>query len=371
MGNMETMLKKTNGFMKGICHPGRDRDMLLNAGLGWVRRDIPYPYDKNGGLTLAFAAYKEACRYYAEKGIYTIGITPYPNTFIGAGIDVSTESGLKEAEIVCEKLGKELSGCVRCWQVTNEMHILHFRAPLDEEQAKRFIISCMRGLRRGDPEGAIGHNSVDTQWLAHTADIESETGGSDYIGLDFYAGTWGAGGPDDYIREIDRVYDMTGLPVVLMEFGFASKGGYIDHEHNEIGKFLRDHGFKDISDAKNRPEDYIKVLPAPMAETMRKCSPADKISYVGSGFEHILKKWWNKPEIEHTEDGQAEFYTKLLPMLIENPRLAGAIIYCWQDSERCFTCGSTDCPCETAWGLMRCDGTPKPAYEAVKRVFAE
>ena len=57
-------------------------------------------------------------------------------------------------------------------------------------------------------------------------------------------------------------------------------------------------------------------------------------------------------------------------MLRRNEHLAGAVIFCWRDSPTCFNCGASDCPCETAWGITRCDGTRKPAYDAIREAFS-
>ncbi|MBR4940860.1 MAG: hypothetical protein IKZ19_02545 [Clostridia bacterium] len=373
MANLENLYSKTGGFMKGICHPGSDRESLLELGLRWVRRDIPYPFDKNGNETPEFISYRKACEYYAEKGIYTVGITPYPSAFIAAGIDVSTEAGLNEAAEVCRKIAVALKDSVKCWQVTNEMHIIHFRAPLTEAESIRFLIKCTLGLRAGDPEGCIGHNSYCEAWRGFCKDIERETGGNDYIGMDCYAGTWGPGNTDTYIEEIDILHDALGIPVILMEFGYASTGNVREDEEAdaEIDRFLHAHGFKDREDAMERNEDLMKFVPETLANTAKRCSEADRRTYILSSMNHVLKHWRYSGGFTHSEEGQAQFYGELLPKLLKNPHLGGAILYCWQDSPSCFTCGQSDCPCETAWGITRMDGTRKPSCEIIKKVFAE
>jgi hypothetical protein len=44
----------------------------------------------------------------------------------------------------------------------------------------------------------------------------------------------------------------------------------------------------------------------------------------------------------------------------------GVFFYRWEDQERCWACGSPDCPMETRWGLVDLEGKPKPAYHAFK-----
>lgn len=372
MADLKRLYAKTGGFMKGICHPDGDRDGLLELGLRWVRRDIPFPFDSDGNETVHFAAYRKACEFYAEKGIYTVGITPYPAAFIAAGINVRTKDGLEKAGEVCRKIAVLLKDSVKCWQVTNEMHVMHFRAPLTEEESVEFLIHCANGLRSGDPEGCIGHNSCTPEFLPHCQRIESETGGSDYIGLDCYAGTWGDGNTDTYGEEIERIYGLLGLPVILMEFGYASSGTVRNDEEAEadIREFLNARGFKNREDAIARHEELAKFVPPVLASWANRCSPKDKPQYLLNSMNHILKHWRYSGGFTHSEKGQADFYSELLPKLMANPHLGGAVLYCWKDSSPCFTCGVDDCPCETAWGILRKDGSRKPAYGAIKKVFA-
>ena len=359
--------------MKGICHPDGDREGLAELGLGWVRMDIPYPYDSEGNETGAFLGYKNACAYYAEKGIFTVGITPYPSAFIAAGIDIRTPEGLKEAENVCARVAFALKDSVKCWQVTNEMHVAHFRAPLTSEESWDFLIACSKGLRLGDQNACIGHNSYCGEWIDKLVEIEDAIGGSDYIGLDCYAGTWGDGDVDTYAEEINKLYNALGIPVILMEFGYSSNGKTFtaEEEETEINKFLLSHGFADREDAKQRYEELAQYVPPVLARIAAGCSAEDKPMYILNAMTHILKYWRYDGGFSHTEKGQADFYSALLPKLLENPYLGGAILYCWKDSPSCFTCGQSDCPCETAWGLSRVDGTRKPAYYVVKKIFGE
>ena len=68
----------------------------------------------------------------------------------------------------------------------------------------------------------------------------------------------------------------------------------------------------------------------------------------------------------HTPEGQADFYSAVLPRLAAQPFLLGAFIYAWKDSERCYACGQDDCPTETRWGLVDRQHREKPSYYAVR-----
>ena len=48
MDKTAALRTRLGGFMKGVCHPNKDFALLTSAGFGWVRRDVPYPFDENG-----------------------------------------------------------------------------------------------------------------------------------------------------------------------------------------------------------------------------------------------------------------------------------------------------------------------------------
>ena len=67
-----SLYAKTGGFMKGICHPNPEYDRLTDAGFGWIRRDVPYPFDMDGNITESYRRFREQARAYAENGLRSI-----------------------------------------------------------------------------------------------------------------------------------------------------------------------------------------------------------------------------------------------------------------------------------------------------------
>ena len=374
---LDRIYSKTGGFMKGICWPENDLTLLSGCGIGWVRWDVPYPFEEDGSPTNGLIAYRDRCRYFASAGIRTVAISPYPKEFISRGMDVSTPSGLDAAEKVCEKMADFLSDCVGCWQVSNEL-MFNFRAPLSMDQIVPFLASCARGIRRGAPDTLIGTNSTppwDPVGCANFDALNELLGKDflDYCGFDVYFGSWIPGGPKDYDIWTRRLYEYAKTPLILMEFGFSSKGTYYTDE--KWNRFLKKYGFENEDDMVAHPDrffqDVLEPLAPPLARTLRRMAPSELGPELRASKMHLLKCWSTRGKIPHTEKGQAKFYSQLLPMLMEIPSLAGAMIYDNRDSERCFSCGSPDCPLECGWGLLRSDGTPKPAYDVVRDCWAK
>lgn len=358
---VEALMEKTGGLMAGICHPRGEKDGLLEAGLTWIRFDVPYPFNADGSFTQAFLDYKTTCEEYLARGIRTIAVTLYPASFIAAGIDPRTPEGLAETEAVCKRMAEELAHCVDCWQICNEMWVVHFRKPLTEEESVDYLIACTKGVRAGDPDGIIGNNS----W--YLPELEEAAGRSDYIGLDSYTGTWADGEPDDVLKNVQNLYlSSNRTPVILMECGFNSSGDIAEDMDAEIDAYLKSLGFNGRLDAANRLDEFIATLPEVVQWVVNNASPEDRESAAFGYWTHLLKKWSAKSDIPHTDEGQAEYYRQLLPQVLHSPFLAGSVFYCWQDSAICGNCGSADCPCETTWGITRVDGTRKPAYDVIR-----
>lgn len=362
---MEKLYQKTGGFIKGICHPGEHISLLQEAGIRWVRMDTPYPYDGDD-LSEAYREYCARCRSLSARGLGVISISPFPNAFFAAGIDLTAQEGLQKAEDLCEFIARDLSDIRICWQAANEQFIPHFRMPLNVEQSSDFLAASIRGLKKGNPRAAVGHNSVDREMQYPLERVEEKCGGSDYIGLDLYDGTWTEGGPESYLTAIDTLHARIQRPVILMEFGFASAGEGCGDIYAEGYKWLGEKGFHSVEDAIARLDELMPHMPPACEHVVNECAPEDRLQCLISFVPHAMKVWPASAPIPHTEAGQAEFYDDLLPRLMHNPHLGGAVIYCMQDSPICF-CGQKDCPLETAWGLLRCDGSKKPAFDVVKR----
>ncbi len=361
----QALLTKTGGFIKGICHPAGDVSLLHEAGIGWVRLDVPYPTEDS------YAPFLQRIADYHAQSIRAILISPYPARFIQDGCDPTTPEGLLTVERICAQMAADFAPYQPCWQATNEMHIVHFRVPLTEMQAVDFLAASIRGLRRGDPDAAIGHNSLDESWQEKALLVEQKCGGTDYIGMDLYAGTWLPGDESTYMLKIDQFHALLNKPVILMEFGFTSQGACMEEDGSDVAMLLKAWGFNGLDDVRSRVEEFITKLPPQMQAIAEKASPAERLHAIRPEFfSHLLKKWPTPTAIPHSELGQVAFYGKLLPKLLAHPHLAGAVIYCMKDSERCFLCGAEDCPLETTWGLLRLDGSTKLAYEVVKSVFS-
>ena len=77
----QMLLEKTDGYIYGVCHPDENYERINELGLGWVRFDIPYPYNADGSISTSYIAFKERARGYAERGIKVLAMA-YAITFI-------------------------------------------------------------------------------------------------------------------------------------------------------------------------------------------------------------------------------------------------------------------------------------------------
>lgn len=360
----------TGGFIKGMCHPVREVEALIGAGIEWTRMDIPFPINPDGSLTEAFLGYKKECEMYAANGMHMIAISNYGREFIEHGIDVRTPEGLARAQDVCRLAAAELGDLCPIWQISNEVNYATMREPLTSAEGRDFIIASTKGVRAGNPRAIVGHNSYSEEWLEECLEIERQTGGSDYIGYDLYDCTWGDGPYTNYAEKIEKLYQTLGLPVILMEFGFSSSGRMVNAARGDIDNWFRERGIDGLEAGMKDMDAFFGVLTKPdLISKAKGIDRKDPKQVVVNYYQHEAEVWLAYSEFPHTEEGQYDFYDHLLPALMNHPHLAGAVLYSMRDDTKCYYCGSPTCCCEISWGLLRSDGTPKKAYAAVQKYF--
>jgi hypothetical protein len=256
------------------------------------------------------------------------------------------------------------------WQITNERNGVHFRQPRTLAEAPAFIAAGLEGVAAAAPAALCGYNTAGTgdEAEALVRRVQSAYPRSDYIGLDTYRGTWQDGEPEDILADIRAVHSWTGLPVLLQEVGFASAGETFQME--EAFRYLRGMGFESVEALRADPEMFLRRIPYQIAQSVFQSPREEWADNALTMVPHLLKRWPGGSKVyRHTPQGQAAFYRALLGQLTDLPCICGAILYCWSDSELCYSCKCGDCPCETAWGLTDTQENPKPVYAVVKEFW--
>jgi hypothetical protein len=335
-------------FIGTSALPSANVDLMKQAGIGWLRHGFPFPDRLGGELSERYVQAREAARQRSAQGFRLMGVSP------GLGIGTMKEDEQGQLRMVwqgrtppwmgqpgtpefarhyrelCTFLASDLRGVVQMWQIANELEIPQFAGPLNMRQACDLVIQAAHGLKEGDPDLIVGANtggSVRSYYLYGRlyADPRAPL---DYCGVDQYYGTWQAGGPDTWRERLQELWDLTGLRVLINEWGYASAGGLQALEEQQVR--------------------------APICQT---------------------HKWRNAWGSGHTAEVQGE-YVRVAHEILNEKRdiLLGAFFYRWEDQDRCWQCGRADCPVETAWGLVDRQGQPKPAYhtfrEGVRRLLA-
>ncbi|MBR5409358.1 MAG: hypothetical protein IK104_01690 [Clostridia bacterium] len=373
-----TRALRERGFLCGVCHPHEDFDLLREGEIQWVRFDIPFPLTPAGEEQPGYTAFKARCKSYADRGFSVMAVTPFPDAFLANGIDPRTpewEAGVRRTAAF---LAKDLQGLVGGFQISNEMGQPKFTLPLTLDEAARFLgiqAETMYPLR-GDV--LLGYNSAGPEAKLHAL-MRPYLKYCDYVGLDLYVGCFnGVAGPMWLFEAVLRfLWAMTGKPVVMQEFGYISGGA--PKTRAQKREVLRSYGLKKETDARPIIEDVLSRLPETFQHFIRHDGGGDPARYFNLLFrsdyrQHFyreISRFTKIPGYPHTPEGQAKFYDDLIARLYRLPFVAGANIYCWSDSPRCGYCGQADCPVETRWGLVDCDGRPKPSFYAVKRQFGK
>jgi hypothetical protein len=319
--------------------------LIQSAGIQWIRQEFTFPFrDKlRGQLTDTYKQNKAQAQAWKNAGLNVMGITPLPGlggwkpgpdgnlkltwqswTPDWFGTPGSPEY-LRNYRELCAFLARDLKGLAPLWQVANELDIELFAGPLDLRQACDLLTAGAQGLKSADPSLIVGPNSVYFEKSYYLYGRLFTTPGHpfDYCGVDSYFGSWRSGGPRDWdvcLRELPKI---TGMKIIVNEFGFASRGSVMT------------------------PEEKQK---------MDAGAPACQ-----------FRKWpfgWREG---HSEQLQADYMREVFNVLkTHREHLLGAFLYRWEDQEKCWQCGREDCPCEIAWGIVDKNNQPKPAYHAFR-----
>ncbi|MCK4375959.1 MAG: hypothetical protein KAX19_11535 [Candidatus Brocadiae bacterium] len=324
------------------AYPTADAALLREAGIGWIRHGFGFPFvERVGGeVKESYGRNKARAEALAAKGFKIMGVTP------GLGIarhqrdaeghlalkwqdgqpewcgPLGSDRFLGTYQDTCAWLADDLRGIVAGWQVANELDWWQFRGPINLRQACDIILGGARGLKSADASLIVGPNSAGTEraYFLYGRLYGESDGVLDYCGVDHYYGTWTPGKPEDWEAVIEEVHAIAGMPVLVSEWGFSSTGAGITDQERRAGLSV--------------------------------CE---------------LKKWHHSWGPGHTPEGQAAFVEAAFDAFCsQRSALLGAFFYRWEDQQKCWQCGQSDCPAETAWGLVDQEGKPKPAFDAFK-----
>ena len=371
-----TRILRKQGFICGVCHPSDDHAQIKGANIGWVRIDIPYPYDEEGNLSRNYLDFKKWARTYKDNGIKVMAVTPYPKIYIAHGADIRTAEGERKVRQIARFLIRDMQGIADGFQITNEMGMPHFTLPLTMDEAVRFIGVNLEEMypMRGDI--LIGYNSILVQADLHSR-MKPYYQLCDYVGVDIYVGCFGhmIGFLWFFEAILRYLWALTGRPIMIQEFGYISGGEpKTEEEKNAI---LRTYGFRDEDEVKANAEAFVERLPEDLRRHTKHVCGNDPARYYDLLFHsdlvnHLyceLPKVTRIPGYPHTPECQGKFFRDVLKRVGRLDFVCGAFVYCYSDSPECYICGQSDCPVETKWGLVDCGGSPKPSYYAVREAF--
>lgn len=369
----------SDDFMAGICHPEPEYARIKKANIGWIREDIPFPFDENGKQSASYRAYKKEIRGYVRNGIRVMAITPNPPEYLEHGLDIRNPADIPEIERIARFYVEDLKGLVGAFQIANEMGIDRFTKPFTLREAAQFIGVHLKAMYpiRGDV--AIGYNLGGLAIAQFPFLMNKYNKYLDYVGVDLYFGSFEnvVKSMQTYTAILREVHTVTGKPVIVTEFGYIGYGAPKTNE--EKAKILEQYGVHTEAEAEKNIDAFIARLPQRIRREYeeyyadKSAKEKAKLLFKGEFANHIYRELSRGTELRgypHTPEGQAKFYADLIPQLRKLKFCKGAFIYMWNDSERCYVCGQADCPVETGWGIVDGKGKEKPAYYAVQKAFA-
>lgn len=378
--SVDSFLEKTDGVVKGVCHPNEKFDQIKDANIEWVRFDLSHmPLDAKGNRTPGYLSYIERAKSYADRGFKVMCITPYPEEYIENGFDPRTPEGKEKVKADAKFLAQDLQGIVSAFQITNEMGIEHFTLPLTIEEAAEYIGIQLEAMKDYKGDIVTGFNIAGMAMGPLLENTKPYYQYCDYIGIDIYLGCF-----ENIFKYLicydllmQSVFDMTHLPVMINEFGYIGYGEVKTREQKN--KILQSYGYADEDAARADFENFLNQLPPKFKnhlinlEYSSMDELADKLfnTELANHLYREIQGGYELAQYKHNPEDQARFFTDCIARLSKIDFCVGAFVYCYSDSDACYICGQEDCPVETGWGLVDLNGNPKPAYYAVKDAYAK
>jgi len=372
---LRRLREKTGGMVHGLCRADRYDPRIEALGVNWVRRGICLPFDKDGNVTEAFLRAKEELLEFQAHGIKVLVTTPSVGWYMGVGIDPRTPEGEEKVREIARYYAIELQGLANGFCICNEIGIPRFGYPLNMDQAVRFLGVQAQAIAPHKGDIIVGYNSVGPQADQHYK-MRPWHEYLDYVGFDMYVGCFFPVVTQLAVFEIFAKYlwAFTRKPVIIIEFGYLAGGA--PKSRDEKRAILQKYGANSEKEAKKTIEAFLEKFNEVGRAYVKRCATEGlgKFVFAREFRQHLyceLPANVRTRGCPHTQEGQAEFFRRLLPRLEKLPFLGGMFIYTHRDDPVCNICGQSECPMETKWGLCETDGTPKKGYYAVKELWGK
>jgi len=377
----EAAMAKAGGFMRGICHADDDFALLSQANIEWERLDAPWPFEADGvTLTAGYLGFRQRLADRTAAGMKTMLVTPYPAAYVNNGMDPRTPEGLAKTAETTKFMVEDLKPYIGAVQISNELGLERFMRPLNIEESAQFIIAQLKALHPIKGDILVGYNTAGPQ-MDLNALVKPYSEYLDWFGLDIYLGCFF--GFPSYMWVFDlaitAMWSYMQKPIIMAEFGYMSAGAPKTRAEKDA-LLMERYGYPNEAAVRADPEGFLLAMEAyspKFADYVRAYSKGDQNAYL-FGVDCATHLYCELPAnfvipggYPHTPEGQAKFYTEVIPRFARYPYVIGEFIYSWKDASACYACGQTDCPQETGWGLLDGQGNPKPAFDAVKEAYGK
>ena len=324
--------------IRGIVYaytPMKRYDMVLDLGVNWIRLNIPFPWtDKIGGTVSD--RWKKIKADFEEATNAGLKVMPSTPTIFGYKPEICGEYGTEEfysnvsrtIAFMAEDLGPLAPSL---WQCMNELDIPTFSGDVPLDICIETCRRSAKGVLSVNPGAVCGTNFASWREESHRVGDKLFKGDHPfaYVGDDQYFGSWQGGSVDDWPEVLDSMWDAYGLPILVNEWGYSSKGATLTPD-----------------ELYNCPDNTEHLEP---------------VCY--------HKAWCNEMPGGHNEQVQADYFRRGLEIFAAHPHVLGNFMFCFSDAKTCWHCHKEDCPAECYWGLCTYDCVPKPAYWAAKETI--